>query len=157
MQHSHHHRCDFESCKLTIRDWGKLNCEDKKKLFLLPLSLYWCGLKKIMNYCGENVGLEKIFHSNSIVLHVLNTYMKSGGSQNVSKFQGPKWFKDSGTVVGSSKGPETAEKTGPPCFSRLDKPDWYMIQTVHAKYCILHWIKLTNLQLRAKTMHLSRK
>ena len=31
-----------------------------------------------------------------------------------------------------------------------------MIQTVHAKYCILHWIKFTNLQLRAKTMHLSR-
>ena len=95
---------------------------------------------------------------NSIAMfYTFWTLMKSGGSQNVSKFQGHKWFKDSGTVVGSSKGPETAEKTGPPCFSRLDKPDWYMIQTVHAKYCILHWIKFTNLQLRAKTMTLSQK
>ena len=48
---------------------------------------------------------------------------KTKAGANVIKFGGPKWLQDPGTVARSLIDPETAEKTGPPCLARLDKPD----------------------------------
>ena len=54
---------------------------------------------------------------------MFKTLKKTKAGANVIKFGGPKWLQDLGTVARSFIDPETAEKTGPPCLARLDKPD----------------------------------
>ena len=54
---------------------------------------------------------------------MFTTVKKTRAGANVVKFQGPKRLLDPGTVARSLIDPETAEKTGPPCLARLDKPD----------------------------------